>query len=123
MIQNLIFVILLLKIIFRAYNFSPHVPVDITKVFLIPEFGVENLKANKNQPKRLLILQYSFAQKSSLILRISSFLKLRIICSQTQPKSFLSLQFFQQICFCLASGKSFALHHFLTPKNYFLEAL
>ena len=54
-----------MKIIFRVYDFSPHVPVDITKVFFIPEFVAENLKANKNQPKRSLILQFSFAQKSS----------------------------------------------------------
>ena len=48
MIQNLIFVILFLKILFRAYNFSPHVPMDIIRVFFIPDFVAENLKANKN---------------------------------------------------------------------------
>ena len=48
MIQNLIFVILFLKILFRAYNFSPHVPMDIIGVFFIPDFVAENLKANKN---------------------------------------------------------------------------
>ena len=86
MIQNLIFAILFLKILFRAYNFSPHVPVDIIRVFFIPEFVAENLKANKNQPKRSLILQYSFAQKTSLILRISTLLKLKITCSQNTAK-------------------------------------
>ena len=50
--------------------------------FLILEFVAENLKASKNQRKRSLILQYSFAQKTSLILRISTPLKLKIICSQ-----------------------------------------
>ena len=49
MIQNLIFVILFLKIFFRAYNLSAHVPVDIIRVFFIPEFVAENLKANKSQ--------------------------------------------------------------------------
>ena len=88
MIQNLIFVILFMKIFFRAYNFSPHVPVDIIRVFFIPEFVAENLKANKNQPKRSLILQYSFAQKTSLILRISTLLKLKITCSQNTAKKF-----------------------------------
>ena len=86
MIQNLIFVILFLKIFFGAYNFSPHVPVNITRVFFIPELEAENLKANKNQPKRSLILQYSFAQKTSLILRISTLLKLKIIFSQNTAK-------------------------------------
>ena len=79
MIQNLIFVILFLKIIF------PQVPVDIIS-FVIPEFVAENLKANKNQRKRSLILQYSFAQKTSLILRISTLLKLKITCSQNTAK-------------------------------------
>ena len=78
MIQNVIFVILFMKIFFRDYNFSPHVPVDIIRAFFIP--------ANKNQPKRSLILQYSFAQKTSLILRISTLLKLKITCSQNTAK-------------------------------------
>ena len=86
MIQNLIFVILFLKIFFWVYNFSPHVPAAIIRVFFIPEFIAENIKANKNQPKRSLILQYSFAQKASLILRISTLLKLKIICSQNTVK-------------------------------------
>ena len=86
MIQNLIFVILFLKIFFRAYNLSAHVPVDIIRVFFIPEFVAENLKANKNQRKRSLILQYCFAQKTSLILRISTLLKLKITCSQNTAK-------------------------------------
>ena len=86
MIQNLIFVILFFKIFFRVYNLSPHVPVDFIRVFFIPEFVAENLKANKNQPKRSLILKYSFAQKTSLILRISTLLKLKITCSQNTAK-------------------------------------
>ena len=48
MIQNLMFAILFLKILFPAYNFSPHVPMDIIRVFYIPDFVAENLKANKN---------------------------------------------------------------------------
>ena len=86
MIQNLIFVILFLKIFFRAFDFIPHVLVNIIRVFFILEFVAENLKANKNQPKRSLILQYSFAQKTSLILRISTLLGLEITCSQNTAK-------------------------------------
>ena len=51
MIQNLIFLDLFLKIFLRAYNFSPHVPVDIIRVFFNPEFVAENLKANKTSQK------------------------------------------------------------------------
>ena len=36
---------------------------------LISDFLLENLKSNKNWQKRSLNLQYSFAQKASLILR------------------------------------------------------
>ena len=45
MIQNIIFVVS--HISYLAYNFSPHVLADI-KVFFIPDFVAENLKANKN---------------------------------------------------------------------------
>ena len=48
MIQNLIFVIIFLKILLRAYNFSLHISVDIIRVFLVPDFVAENLEANKN---------------------------------------------------------------------------
>ena len=51
MIQNLIFLGLFLKIFFRAYNFSPHVPVDIIRAFFNPEFVAENFKANKTSQK------------------------------------------------------------------------
>ena len=64
MIQNLVFVILFVKILFRTYNFILHVPVDIIRVFIIPKLVAENLEANKNQQKSLLI------QKASLILWI-----------------------------------------------------
>ena len=36
--------------------------------------------------------------------------------------SFLTMQFFQQTCFCLLSEKTFAPHHFLKPKSRILEA-
>ena len=52
----------------------------------IPEFIAEILKPNKNQRERSPILQYIFAQKISLILRISTLLKLKIICSQNTAK-------------------------------------
>ena len=48
MIQNFIFEILFLKILFWAYNFSPHFPADIIRVFFIPDFVAENLKSNRN---------------------------------------------------------------------------
>ena len=39
---------------------------------LISDFLVESLKASKNQQKSSLILQYSFAQKTFLVLQTST---------------------------------------------------
>ena len=58
MIQNLTFVILFWKYYFDTFH------TWTSSAFFIPEFVAENLKANKNQGKRSLILQYSFAQKN-----------------------------------------------------------
>ena len=55
--------------------------------FLISDFLSESLKANKNLGKRSLILEYSFARKTSLILRTSTHLTLKTICSCNTPKS------------------------------------
>ena len=90
MIQNLIFGILLLKMLFPANNFFifNHVPVDIIRGFFsISDFLAESLKANKNYRQRSLILQYSFAQKTSLILWTSTHLKLKIIFSRNTTKN------------------------------------
>ena len=54
---------------------------------LISNFLTEILKAYKNYWKRSLILQYSFAQKTSLILRISFHLTLKTICSRNTTKT------------------------------------
>ena len=89
MIQNLIFGILLLKMLFPANNFFifNHVPVDIIRGFFsISDFLAESLKANKNYPQRSLILQYGFAQKTSLISCTSTHLKLKILCSRNTAK-------------------------------------
>ena len=72
---------------------------------------------------------HSFYNSVSLSKNLTHFVNLNSfeiennMLPKKQPKNFLSLQIFQQKCFCLVSEKTFALHHFLTPKNYFLEAL
>ena len=95
-----------MKILLPVWNFSPHVPVNIIKAFLIPEFVTENLKADKSQRKTSLILQYSFAQKTSLILRISTLLKLKIICSQNTAKKLSQFTNFPTNMFLLGVRKS-----------------
>ena len=91
--------------------------------FFVPDFVAENLEANKNQRKKSLILQYSFAQKTSLMLRISTLLKLKIICSQNTDKILSQFANFPANMFLFGVRKTFALPDFLMPKNYFLEAL
>ena len=45
------------------------------------------VKANKNYQKASHILQYNFAQKTSLILQTSAHLSLKIICSRNTARS------------------------------------
>ena len=110
----------------QCFYIRPHVPVDIIRVCFFLNFQIfqqDSLKINKYKRKRSLISQYSFVQETSLILRTSTHLTLKIICTTKQSKTFLTLQIFQQTCFCLVTEKTFGLHHFLTPKKYILEAI
>ena len=113
MIQNLTSGILFFKKLFCAYNF---LYLSKRSSGHHQSFSSRNsqIQLNKNYPKRSLILQYSFAQITSLIL---------IICSRKKQKAFLTLKFFQKKCFCSLSEKNIVLHHFLTPRNCILEAL
>ena len=74
MIQNFISAILFLEILSQAYNFIPHVPMDIIRVFIIPEFVAENLKANKNQQKKIthFIIQFC-SRKLTYFTNLNSF--------------------------------------------------
>ena len=62
-------------------------------------------KANKNQQQISLILQYSFAQKTSFYKsHLSQHYKK--YTPTKQPKTLLTLQIFQQVCFWLVSDKT-----------------
>ena len=87
MIPNLIFVIFFWKYYFGRTTLFHTFQWTSSDFFFIPEFIAENLKPNKNLRKRSPILRYIFAQKTSLILRISALLKLKIICSQNTAKN------------------------------------
>ena len=50
-------------------------------------FLEESLKVSKNLRKRSFILQYSFARKTSLTLRTSTHLILKIICCRNTGKN------------------------------------
>ena len=62
------------------------------------DFLVESLKASRNQQERSLILQYSFAQNSSLTLRNSVHSALSKYTPATQPKTLL-YKFFNEHVF------------------------
>ena len=79
------------------------------------------IQLNKNYPKRSLILQNSFAQITSLILRNLTHLTLKIICSRKKPKAFLTLKFFQKTCFCLLSEKTLYCTISWRPGTSFLK--
>ena len=111
MIQNLTSGILFFKKLFCAYNF---LYLSKRSSGHHQSFSSRNsqIQLNKNYPKRSLILQYSFAQITSLIL---------IICSRKKPKAFLTLKFFQKTCFCLLSEKTLYCTIFWHPGIAFLE--
>ena len=123
MIQNVIFGILCLKILFRAYNVFIFVQTfqwTSSEFFLISDFLAESLKANKNWQKRSHILQYSFTHKISLVFRTSTHLTLKIISTRNTAKKLSDFINFSAY-FCLLSEEIFALHHFLTPRTAFLK--
>ena len=62
-ICNYFFENIILGVQLNSTRFSGH-----HQSFFTPEFVAENLKVKKNQRERSLILQYSFTQKTSLIL-------------------------------------------------------
>ena len=85
MIQNLIFVILFLKILFREYKFGPHAPVDIIRVFYYSRYSSfsKSIKTSEKdhsfQNTVSLKKYHSFYERTTL-------LTLKIICSQNTVK-------------------------------------
>ena len=95
MIQKSHFGILFLKIIFRAYKFFIFVQTfHWTSSHFIFNFRFSSRKS-QSQQNRSLILQYSFAQKTSLILRTSTHFTLKIICSRKNAKNLSHFTNFQ----------------------------
>ena len=86
--QKTKFVILFLKILFRACHFSLHVPMDIIRVFFIPDFVAKISKPIKTSEKDHSFYNTVLLKKTSLIFQIAASLKLKIICSQNTVKIF-----------------------------------
>ena len=108
---------MLLKILFLAYNFyiNPHFPADIIKVFCL-DFRFSKRKS-QNQKNRSLILQYRFAQNTSLILRSSTHLKLKIICSQNTAKNISDFTNFSRNMFLFGVRKNIWTASFLETQE------
>ena len=92
MIQNVIFGILFSKIIFRAYSFFTFVQAfQCTSSEFHFNFRYSSRKSQSQQKLAItywsLILWYSFAKRTSLILWTSTRLTLKIICSRNAAKN------------------------------------
>ena len=81
----------------------------------------EIVKASKNYRKRSLILQYSFAQKTSLILWNSTHLTLKIISSCNTAKSLCDFINFPANMFLFEVRKNICTPSFLDAQNAFLK--
>ena len=127
MIQNLIFGIILLKILFLAYNFFIFIHMfqrTSSKFFF--DFRFSRRKSQSQQKLLIKITYFAIQVRSKHLTHFANLNSLDIennMPPKTLPKTFLTLQIFQEACLCLVSEKTFALQHFLTPKNCILEAL
>ena len=86
-----------------------------------------NLRSSRRKPQRQkgsLVLQYSFAHKISHILGTSTGLALTITCSSNTAKNLSEFTNFPWNMFIFGvRKKTFALYHFLKPKNYILVCI
>ena len=93
------------------------ISVSGIQLFHICPYVSVSLKANKNQLKRSLVLQYSFAEKTSLVLRTSSHLKLKIIYSRNTAKNLSHLTNFPANIFLFVVRKNICDASFLDTQE------
>ena len=117
MIQNVI----ILKIFFWKYYFGhatfyiwPEVPVDIIRVFFNFRFSSRKYsRKSQSQQKLAHSVQYSFAQKASLIWRSSAYLTLKIICFRNTAKNLSDFKNFPANMFLFGASKNICTALFL----------
>ena len=120
MIQNVIFGILFLKILFRAYNFYIFAQMfQQTSSEFLYHFRFSGRKPQIHQKlrKRSLIVQHSFARKTSLILRTSTHLTLKIICSRNAAKNLSDFKKFPADMFLLGVRENICTEPFLDAEE------
>ena len=93
----------------------------INSFFLILYFLSESLKAKTKTSKRDdLFYNTVLLKKPCFFSQTSTHLTWKITCSRNTANNRSDFANFHQTCFCLVSEKTFALHHFWTPKNCIL---
>ena len=86
-------------------------------------FPAESPKVNKSSEKVRSFYHTVFLKKFHSFYEPQLTWHWKKYALATQPKTFLTSQFFQPTFFCLVSEKTYAPYHFLRPKNCILEAL
>ena len=126
MIQNCIFVIPFLKTLFREKNFFIFVHTfqwTLSKLFR-SRFSSRKSQSQQKLVKKITHFTIQFCSKHlTHIMELNTLDTENNIIPKPCQKIFSLSSLFKQTCFCLVSEKTFALHHFLTPKNYIIEAL
>ena len=119
MTQNVIFGILFLKILFWAYNFFIFAQTfQRTSSEFLFNFRFSSRKSQSQQK------QHSFARKTLLILRISTHLTLKIICSRNTAKNLSDFKDFPADMFLLGVRENICTAIFLdTQELHFWSTL
>ena len=96
----------------QQLNIHPHVPVDTIRVFFFYNSDIlaKSLKAKTITSEKDDLFHNTVRSKTSLILRASTHLTLKIGCSLSTAKSLSDFTNFQQTCFCLVLEKVFVLY-------------
>ena len=127
MIQNLIFGIILLKILFLAYNFFIFIHMfqrTSSKFFF--DFRFSRRKSQSQQKLLIKITYFAIQVRSKNLTHFTNFNSLDIENNKPPKhcqKSFSLYKFFRKHVSVWCLKKTFARHHFLTPKNCILEGL
>ena len=127
MIQNLIFGIILLKILFLAYNFFIFIHMfqrTSSKFFF--DFRFSRRKSQSQQKLLIKITYFAIQVRSKNLTHFTNFNSLDIENNMSPKhcqKSFSLYKFFRKHVSAWCLKKTFARHHFLTPKNCILEGL
>ena len=100
----------------EPYYTRPQFQWKPSKFFLIFTFP-RNLQAKKTSEKDHSFYNTVSLKKPHLLHETQLTWHWNWYAPATQPKTFLTLQIFQHTYFCLLPEKTFALHHFLTPKS------